>query len=325
MEQPSAGLMGHPGHLECLADLHVVREDQRALGGIVRAVAPDVAYPIDGVVQAVQMHRVAEVGRVDHAPVDGLALRVGEPFGERPRFPVDGRARRSVPALEHEDAIVRGGSVRVDHEGSPGQRIRHPPVSSLSIGCARPVQIRAGVAGREAHLVRRSRVHGHDVARVRRPFLQAMQGRGDGERIVHGNLDDGALGHANQRTGNLERLSLFAERIDRNGLTVLVLRVPEPPAELQSQGQNALSQFSTRHPIVVRHDGLATLRHQRVRCPSGDQADETARGNDAEACMKTGHQVPPPTAMTKVYHGRAASAPEKDRLRRMGEYLLENI
>ena len=104
---------------------------------------------------------------------------------------------------------------------------------------------------------------------------------------MHGNLDDSSLRHANQRTGNLERLSLFAERIDRNGLAVLTLWVPDAPAKLQSQGQNAVSQLSARHPIVVRHDGLETLCQERVCRPSANQADETGRCNDAETYVET--------------------------------------
>ena len=53
MEQPSAWLMGHPGHLECFADFYSLREDQRALGAVVRVVVLAVANPIDVEVQAV--------------------------------------------------------------------------------------------------------------------------------------------------------------------------------------------------------------------------------------------------------------------------------
>ena len=131
------------------------------------------------------MHRVVQVRRVDHPPVDRLACWVGEPVGEWPRLPVQGCARRSVPPLEHEDAIVGGSAGCVDHERSPDQRVRDPTVPSLTIGRPRPLQIRAGVAGHEAQLVRRSRVHGHDVAGVSWALVQSMQGRRDGERVVH--------------------------------------------------------------------------------------------------------------------------------------------
>ena len=87
--QPAARLVGQPRHVERLPDLRRLREHERPRVGGIGAVALAVADAVDGEMQAVQMHGVAEIRRVDDAPAHRLADLVRQPLRERPGLAVD--------------------------------------------------------------------------------------------------------------------------------------------------------------------------------------------------------------------------------------------
>src|SRR5262245_11129356 len=137
--QPAARFIRNPAHVEGLPDFDGMCELQGLRARFEGVVFLAVPLSIEREVSAVQMHRMTEIRRVDHAPVDLLSDLVVEALCEWPGLTVDGRPRRTVPALQHEYSVVGWSSRRIDHESAAQQRIDNPVVASPAVGCASPI------------------------------------------------------------------------------------------------------------------------------------------------------------------------------------------
>ena len=94
-----------------------LRHPHSPLLGRVERVRHAVALRLHAEVEAVEVHRVIDLGEIDHPPVDRVALRVAQPLRVRPGQPIDGHgAAAQVPTgssapprttRDREDAVVR--------------------------------------------------------------------------------------------------------------------------------------------------------------------------------------------------------------------------
>ena len=205
--------------------------------------------------------------------------------------------RRGVGGLDpeshEEDPLVRRGrrARGVDDEAAGELAVDPAVVVHRLAGRGAPVVVGARAAGLESHARawRRAARGGLSSAGAAGRRGEAVQHeRRVAQAVPDRGLDDRALGHADQRAGNLERASRFAERLDLDAGPIVRVGAERAGAELEVEGEDAVAQPAGGDAVGVGDDALRPVARPsgrpapagqatRPRADRGQPRDERAR------------------------------------------------
>src|SRR5262249_49782676 len=102
------------------------------------------------------------------------------------------------------------------------------------------------------------------------------------DRVLHERMDLRPLDDSNERSGNGQWLSRFAERTDGDRWTLFTVRVPLSVACLEPNGEHISIEVPRRHAIVVDDNSLSCARHPE------EQRDEGSLSTDTDPSLRSG-------------------------------------
>ena len=293
VKEPVARPHRGPARGHGAAGRHELGHDHSTVGGCVHRVGRPAASAVDLVIEAVQVHRVRAGRGVEPAPAHGVADLIVQPLGLGPALAVDDHELAAVvlPGLEpeahdeHPLARRRRCTGRIHDEGA-GELAVDPAVILHVLGGRRaPVVVGARAAGVEAHA---SRGAGRDHEAVVR--LPGMRGEAvqDQRRVAQAvpdrRVNDGALGHPDQGTGDLERAPGLAERLDLDARSVVRVRAEHAGPELEVEREDPVPKPAGRGAILVGEDALGGGRSPmpawRVGPRRGSEREQTDGDGD---------------------------------------------
>src|SRR5271168_1727183 len=161
VEQPVAGSVWCPSHLEYMPDVDMLGDRTGTLFRRVTLIVLAVTLPIDREIESMEVHGMVDARRIDHPPVRSLADFVREAFGvwpvltvDRRDFSLEARASAFRPNADHKNTVIRLRAGCIDNEGPGKHCFRSFARVERFAGGGSPVQVGAGCAREELHLAR---------------------------------------------------------------------------------------------------------------------------------------------------------------------------
>jgi hypothetical protein len=106
------------------------------------------------------------------------------------------------------------------------------------------------------------------------------------QAVADGRADDGAPGHPDEGTWDLQRAPGLPKRLDQDPRTVVGVGAEHTGAELEVERQDAIAQPAHRNPLRVGSDALGRTRG--VSCDRGEREQTDGEGETGEH----GHGLP---------------------------------